>query len=267
MSGGQRARISLARAVYSEADIYLLDDPLSAVDTRVGRMIFQQCITDYLRGTTRILVTHHFQYLKNVAKIYVLNNGSIETSGTFQELQTFNLDMIKTIHELDDTKSDEMGSNDILATHSSEDKMKDEETEEEAEHRSFGRISSKVYFKYFKSVGSWSFVTIMFLITILNQLIATGGDYFVAYWVNNEGNLNKSVILKETRSGFNRNWYIEIYGILTLLAVVFIYVDVFTFYEMCMRASRRLHGFLFSSIIRATMSFFYNNPSGRIINR
>lgn len=73
ISGGQRARISLARAVYRQADIYLFDDPLSAVDTQVGKQLFQECITTFLKGKTRILVTHQLQYLKTVDLIVVLN--------------------------------------------------------------------------------------------------------------------------------------------------------------------------------------------------
>ncbi|XP_051154764.1 probable multidrug resistance-associated protein lethal(2)03659 isoform X2 [Leptopilina boulardi] len=272
LSGGQRARINLARAVYSEADIYLLDDPLSAVDTRVGRLIFQQCINDYLRGTTRILVTHQFQYLKNVAKIYVLNNGSIEASGTFQELQNSNLDLMKVLQATDDVidETDDNLDNPPLITDDDplELKIQEQEAEELGEHRSFGRISGKVYFSYFKAVGSWCFVIMMFVISILNQVVASGGDYFVAVWVNVEEKLNKSIILNgRNDDGFDRYWYIEIYGILILLTIIMVFVQVFVFYEMCMRASQRLHASMFSRIIRATMAFFHNNPSGRILNR
>lgn len=74
MSGGQRARMNLARAVYREADIYLFDDPLSAVDTHVGKHLFEKCIKNYLRNKTRILVTHQVQFLKEADLIIVLNN-------------------------------------------------------------------------------------------------------------------------------------------------------------------------------------------------
>lgn len=73
LSGGQRARINLARAIYRSADIYLLDDPLSAVDTHVGKHLFERCIKNYLNGKTRILVTHQLQYLKKADIIIVLN--------------------------------------------------------------------------------------------------------------------------------------------------------------------------------------------------
>lgn len=83
LSGGQRARINLARAVYKEADIYLLDDPLSAVDTHVGKELFENCITGFLRDKTCILITHQLQYLKEVDHIIILESGMIKAEGTF----------------------------------------------------------------------------------------------------------------------------------------------------------------------------------------
>lgn len=74
LSGGQRARINLARAVYRQADVYLLDDPLSAVDAHVGKELFEECIVKYLQGKTRILVTHQLQFLKQVDQIIIIEN-------------------------------------------------------------------------------------------------------------------------------------------------------------------------------------------------
>lgn len=76
LSGGQRARINLARAVYRQADLYLLDDPLSAVDPKVARHLFDRCINGYLKGTTRILVTHQLQFLRQSDTIVYLERVS-----------------------------------------------------------------------------------------------------------------------------------------------------------------------------------------------
>lgn len=76
VSGGQRARINLARAVYKEADIYLLDDPLSAVDTHVGKQLFKECITGFLKSKIVILVTHQVQHLQKVNTILYLADGN-----------------------------------------------------------------------------------------------------------------------------------------------------------------------------------------------
>ncbi|XP_056008623.1 multidrug resistance-associated protein 1-like isoform X2 [Ostrea edulis] len=88
LSGGQKQRVSLARAVYSDRDVYLLDDPLSAVDSHVGSHIFNEVIgpSGLLKDKTCILVTHGIQWLPKVDEIIVLVNGKISDSGTYDEL-------------------------------------------------------------------------------------------------------------------------------------------------------------------------------------
>jgi len=87
LSGGQRARVSLARALYSDADIYLLDDPLSAVDAKVGKHLFHNCIKEFLAGRIRILVTHHLQYLSHTDNLVLLQNGCVVYQGTFRQME------------------------------------------------------------------------------------------------------------------------------------------------------------------------------------
>jgi ATP-binding cassette, subfamily C (CFTR/MRP), member 4 len=106
LSGGQKARLNLARAIYKTADIYLLDDPLSAVDVNVGNHIFEKCIKDFLKvfafnsnskfsfpisfilkDKICVLVTHQLQYLKSVKHIVVMNNGSIQIEGSFDDVK------------------------------------------------------------------------------------------------------------------------------------------------------------------------------------
>lgn len=88
LSGGQKARISLARAVYARADIYLFDDPLSAVDAHVGRTIFDKVVgpKGMLAGKTRVFVTHQIQYLSQSPQIMMLRDGKVVEQGNFQEL-------------------------------------------------------------------------------------------------------------------------------------------------------------------------------------
>lgn len=88
LSGGQKQRVSLARAVYADADIYFLDDPLSAVDSHVGKHIFEQVIGPHglLRHKTRVLVTHGIAYLPQTDKIIVIKGGVVSETGTYQEL-------------------------------------------------------------------------------------------------------------------------------------------------------------------------------------
>lgn len=78
LSGGQKSRINLARAVYRKADIYLLDDPLSAVDSAVGKYIFNKCIKDFLEDTICLLVTHQEQFIKATDRIMYVSDGKIQ---------------------------------------------------------------------------------------------------------------------------------------------------------------------------------------------
>ncbi|XP_028989330.1 ATP-binding cassette sub-family C member 3 isoform X3 [Betta splendens] len=88
LSGGQRQRVSLARALYSDADVYLLDDPLSAVDAHVSKHIFDSLIgpEGVLKGKTRILVTHGISFLPQVDNIMVMVEGRVSEMGSYQEL-------------------------------------------------------------------------------------------------------------------------------------------------------------------------------------
>lgn len=87
-SGGQKQRVSLARAVYQDADIYLLDDCLSAVDAHVGKNIFNKCILTLLEKKTRLFVTHQLQFVSQSDRIFLLQEGKIVENGTHSELMS-----------------------------------------------------------------------------------------------------------------------------------------------------------------------------------
>ncbi|KAL4461912.1 hypothetical protein ABPG74_000757 [Tetrahymena malaccensis] len=87
LSGGQKARISLARAIYSQSDIILLDDPLSAVDSKVAKKIVEKAILIMLKGKTILMVTHHIHFTQKADQILVINDGQIYKQGIYQEMQ------------------------------------------------------------------------------------------------------------------------------------------------------------------------------------
>ncbi|XP_059141154.1 multidrug resistance-associated protein 1-like [Physella acuta] len=99
LSGGQKQRVALARAVYSQSDIYLLDDPLSAVDSHVGQHIFDQVISEagLLKRKARILVTHGIQFLPRTDHIIVMTGGQISEAGHYKDLMTHNGPFAKLI--------------------------------------------------------------------------------------------------------------------------------------------------------------------------
>ncbi|OAD56496.1 Multidrug resistance-associated protein 4 [Eufriesea mexicana] len=191
LSGGQRARINLARAVYRDADIYLLDDPLSAVDTHVGKHLFNECIKHYLNNKTRILVTHQVQHLRNCDYIIILNNGKIECEGTYTEIQNKRTDFLNIISmeenkgdseiiETDENTKPDISINSI--TNKDDDEIEPQETEE---LMTKGNVSKSLYWKYFRAGGSILMIVTFIGSLILGQIGSSGSDYWVAYWNNN----------------------------------------------------------------------------------
>ncbi|XP_014222078.1 multidrug resistance-associated protein 1 isoform X3 [Trichogramma pretiosum] len=120
LSGGQKQRVSLARAIYNNSDIYFLDDPLSAVDSHVGKHIFENLIGPHglMKKKTRILVTHGITYLPEVDNIVVLKDGEISESGTYKELLekrgAFADFLVQHLQEVGNLKSEEEDTEDLL---------------------------------------------------------------------------------------------------------------------------------------------------------
>lgn len=209
------------RAVYRNADTYLLDDPLSAVDSRVGKRLFNECINGLLRDKTRILVTHHLQYLKEADEIILIDNvriiiswkrksdvslwcvfpcaqGRVEYRGDFANLQKndelfqhLNLQETKT-----SDKSTPKSSCKSLNIADEDEQVEPVETEkllkEESGHQKKDKFVPEknkkkltpimMYWKYFTSGGS-SILPYATLIAFAGaQLLYSGCDFFVAYW-------------------------------------------------------------------------------------
>ncbi|XP_015609770.1 probable multidrug resistance-associated protein lethal(2)03659 isoform X2 [Cephus cinctus] len=274
LSGGQRARINLARAIYAEASIYLLDDPLSAVDAHVGKHMFDQCIDEHLQGKTRLLVTHQLQYLRDVDKIIVLKDGSILAEGTYDELGAKGVDfgrLLESQSESDDQSSSAPASRrssrhtsitSLTSVKTNDTSKKPENPEEESEMRSSGSVASWIYAAYLRASGRFYTVFLIMGLCIITQLAASGGDYFIAMWVNIEESSGDT-----WNSWLSRNACIYIYSALTIFTIVITLIRSISFFAMCMRSSRQLHNRMFRSVTRATMRFFNVNSSGRILNR
>uniref|UniRef100_A0A1B0C9L7 Uncharacterized protein n=1 Tax=Lutzomyia longipalpis TaxID=7200 RepID=A0A1B0C9L7_LUTLO len=215
LSGGQKARISLARAVYRQAAIYLLDDPLSAVDTHVGRHLFDQCMRNFLRGKIVILVTHQLQYLQHADQIVILDKGRIQDVGTYESLRESGLDFAKMLRESkEEGKSDEnedsrsrSGSKTYqrrISETSLESLDQTHDTPMQTEEgRKEGSVGFGMYKKYFQASGGFCAFYWMMLFCVTAQLCASAGDYFLTYWVNKEEQRNVEVLLAMTRDNAN----------------------------------------------------------------
>nr|CAD7462471.1 unnamed protein product [Timema tahoe] len=201
LSGGQRARINLARAVYRESDVYLLDDPLSAVDTHVGKHLFEECITSYLRGKARILVTHQLQHIKYADHIVILNNGLIEVQGTYNELTASNINFAALLNSEPAEENTEKATLQNLSrqtshmsrqtSHDSTQSIVDEENEdnepdENTELLTTGSMKMSLYAKYFKMGGGACLLLMLVLSLIIGQSASSGSDYWVTFWTNQE---------------------------------------------------------------------------------
>ncbi|XP_076633489.1 putative multidrug resistance-associated protein lethal(2)03659 [Colletes latitarsis] len=274
LSGGQRARINLARAVYAEADVYLLDDPLSAVDSHVGSRIVEECVCNFLKDKARILVTHQVQYLKSADQIVVMSNGAVQAKGTFEELQTMDLDFMKIFRDVGENKEAETSV--IREDNSTENAKKDEQVASEepvevAESRTIGKISGTVFLAYWKASRNSLLVVVMLILFVGSQTLASGSDYLLAHWVNTE--VSSWVITENGTMDFqwygplSRHGIIYLYSGLTIGVVCLYLFQTFAYYAVCMRSSKNLHAQMFRSIVRTVMYFYNTNPAGRILNR
>uniref|UniRef100_A0A182IDE7 Uncharacterized protein n=1 Tax=Anopheles arabiensis TaxID=7173 RepID=A0A182IDE7_ANOAR len=305
LSGGQKARVNLARAIYRKADIYLLDDPLSAVDTHVGKHIFELCIRDFLANRVCVLVTHQLQYLKDVQQIVLMNAGRVEACGSYKELKKSNIESIMALtpdesplespieKELKNRRPRRTSGSSTGSQRDSDlmmDLLQQDKQEEEKESQGgSGSVGLSVYKTYFSAVNSCGWVFWLSALMVLSQIVVSGVDIFVAEWVNweekvagipPEFDLNDNhtilssrdvrILLREQADVSNfieRQQYIWIYSGLIILLVILVVQRSFSFFYVCLRISINLHDRLFRGLTRATMYFFNTNPSGRILNR
>ena len=173
LSGGQRARVCLARAVYPEADIYLLDDPLSAVDATVAKNIFEKCIINLLSGKLRVLVTHQVQFLKSADHIVVLNQGIVTNQGSYPQLRQSGA--LTSALELEiEAKGQEIVKG--VSVREGEEISPDRDDEGTAiditqseEHRASGSVTYKIYWNYFRAGLPTVLVVVLVLTYVLGQ--------------------------------------------------------------------------------------------------
>ncbi|XP_016964680.2 probable multidrug resistance-associated protein lethal(2)03659 [Drosophila biarmipes] len=285
LSGGQRARICLARAVYREASIYLLDDPLSAVDTNVARHLFERCVRGYLRGRTVVLVTHQQQFLQQADQILLMDKGQVSAVGTYESLLKEGFTMLRQTEKEPDADPED------ASIYSNNHKLR--RNSEKSEHsiadscpeiintelQESGGISLSLYRKYFQAGGGFQSCFMMISCFVLAQGVISGGDYFLNYWVskqrkvtdqNQEGLLGSSILI----SRLDVEWSINsdtmdmcIFTMIIVLTIILSVASAIYLFYIGKKASIRLHNTTFNAITRASMYFFSINEHGRILNR
>lgn len=161
LSGGQRVRVGLARALYSEADIYLLDDPLSAVDAKVGKHLFDRCICGFLSGRARVFVTHQLDYLTNLDSIIVLSEGAqISERVCLHNSRSLKFSEIESVASGVEFVAQPRHFQDQFHGNGMED------LKEEEEDRSTGSITWKLYWNFFRTSLAAPVVFFLFLFVL-----------------------------------------------------------------------------------------------------
>eukprot|EP00063_Salmo_salar_P032416 XP_014007251.1 PREDICTED: multidrug resistance-associated protein 4-like [Salmo salar] len=293
LSGGQKARVNLARAVYQDADIYLLDDPLSAVDAEVGRHLFEQCICGILKNKPRILVTHQLQYLQAANQILVLKEGHMVARGTYSELQRSGVDFTSLLKREEEGPqapgvetesrspcSRTLSQNSVVSHTSSMRSVKDGTEQLPAEpvqtvveeSRSEGTIGVGLYVKYLKAGANILVLIGVALLQFLAQAAYILQDWWLAYWAGEQEklNVNGTVTIQNgvnVTEQLNLDFYLGIYAGLTGATLIFGFARSLVMFNVLVKAAQSLHNRMFNSILRTPVRFFDINPIGRVLNR
>lgn len=172
--------MNLARAIYRKADIYLLDDPLSAVDAHVGKHIFQRCVRDFLKDKVCVLATHQLQYLKDVEHLVLMQAGEIVAQGAFRALKKSKKHSL-LLHGVDEEqqKSKEEAPEEVARAVKVQPKDLQKTNKET---QSIGSVGLRLYKAYFSTVKSPIFVLLMIILFIITQVATSCLDIFISKW-------------------------------------------------------------------------------------
>uniref|UniRef100_A0A9J7XYZ3 ATP-binding cassette, sub-family C (CFTR/MRP), member 3 n=1 Tax=Cyprinus carpio carpio TaxID=630221 RepID=A0A9J7XYZ3_CYPCA len=267
LSGGQRQRVSLARALYSDADVYLLDDPLSAVDAHVAKHIFDKVIgpEGALKGKTRILVTHGISFLPQVDNILVMVDGRVSEMGSYQDLLKQNgafAEFLRNYSLEDIIEDDELGCPISLERKHPESPTEKKELKVDkliqAETTETGRVKFKVYWEYAKAVGPFLSLFICFLYGC-QSASAIGANFWLSEWTNDA---------QHNRTQDQVSMRVGVYAALGISQGTVRYSEHgHTNAYLTSLAARKLHQTLLDNKFHTPQSFFDTTPIGRIINR
>nr|QUF59448.1 ATP-binding cassette transporter Abcc1-4 [Brachionus angularis] len=271
LSGGQKQRISLARCVYSDSDLYLLDDPLSAVDSHVGSHIFDSVIgpKGILNNKTRIFVTNSLNFLPQTDHIIFLENGSIVDSGSYQDLLNKNgpfTNFMKKFLDSKESNKEELENKIIDVLEKNEKKAKllhlnskinDNNGKNliQVEKIQSGKVKSSILINYFRACNI-KLVLVFYILYSTGATFVILSNFWLSDWTNNPNNTKNE-----------KSFKYGIYFLLGFLNCIFVFSADILFTWMFTRASKNLHESLLHSILRCGMQFFESTPIGRILNR
>ncbi|KAG9093297.1 hypothetical protein FRC07_011491, partial [Ceratobasidium sp. 392] len=295
LSGSQLARISLARAVYARADLYLLDNLLAAVDAQVSRHLFDRVIgpNGLLAGKTRLHVMDGVSCLSQYDFIVLIRRGIILESGTYDDsARNPGSELSKLIassktytsraHSGTDTPADDTAaaSEATLAPAHVPAASKPvngnalsffqrrpsvvlpqrrvkTKAEQKAEHREQGKVKAEVYQRYFRAASLAGVI-----LSVICMIVQQGGSIFSNITLREWANQNQVA-----KGNSNVPYYLFVYGMLALGAWLFSFVGLVLLWAYCaIKSARILHDTMLSAVMRSPLSFFEQTPMGQIIN-
>lgn len=265
LSGGQKQRVSVARAAYADADVIILDDPLSALDPEVGKQLFDQCITSFMAGKTRLLITNQLQFLKFCDTVVALRHGRVIEQGKFSDLiANEGGEVSRLLNEnAGETGKSTKGHAQNKASEPAEKEAATAGPKREAgalvtkEERVMGAVSLSVYRKYFIAGGGvipFAFVYFGFILSGLNGLASVA---WISYWTTDAPAYERH----------SEPFYLGIFALLSVTLGICTFVRTFFLVHFGVKASETLHRNLLDSVLRAPTSFFDTTPLGRILSR
>ncbi|KAL9980573.1 hypothetical protein ACROYT_G009176 [Oculina patagonica] len=256
LSGGQRARVSLARTVYSDADIFLLDSPLKAVDAKVGEQIYEKCICGLLSTRPRIHVTHDRKYLRNASEVLKMENGWIvsrDRSLCEEDEEDKQTDVKETITDEENAEAKvdlnkRTVTNNVPSSGGQGLSTADED-------RQTGSVPIETYMSYFKAGASVLGVFLCILFVIIPGAVNLALGFWLADLSRKSFHVQQENVNIYIYAGFQ-------FGLLLsrLLAVYFLL-------HLTVNSARNLHNSMLKGILKAPVLFFDTNPAGRILNR
>ncbi|XP_041046050.1 ATP-binding cassette sub-family C member 9-like [Carcharodon carcharias] len=275
LSGGQKQRVSVARALYSRCSVVILDDPLSALDARVGSHVFHQGIMGMLKkeNRTAIFVTHKLEYAEEADYIIVMQDGKIEIQGTYQDISQQNPNLIKAWKSLTakgDHKEEKETEGEVVDEVSKIQKKPDDNLSGkliQEEEREEGSISLKIYWLYARAIGH-SFLFFLIFAVIMKQSFLVAVDFWLADW-SSAGNHSETTATQnenDVESGF-LNCYLYGYIGLACAGVLFALFSSFAHVISGIRASKYLFTNMLQNVTTLPLRFFETTPVGRILNR
>ncbi|XP_068488807.1 ABC transporter C family member 3-like [Phaseolus vulgaris] len=287
MSGGQKQRIQIARALYQDADIYLFDDPFSAVDAHTGSHLFKECLLGHLCSKTVVYVTHQVEFLPTADLILVMKDGRITQCGKYIDLLNSGTDFMElvgahrkalsTLDSLDGgTTSNEISTlkkeENVCGTHDFKEKevskdVQNGETDNKTEpkgqlvqeeEREKGKVGFLVYWKYITTAYGGAMVPFILLAQILFQALQIGSNYWMA-WATPISTHVQPRVEGMTLIGV----YVSLAVASSFCVLVRAMLLVTTGYKTATILFNKMH----FSVFRAPMLFFDSTPSGRVLNR